>query len=316
MREVPTQAAKLARSRWLALDESNPLIPYLYLLPHALLFAVFVLYPVGFGLYVSLHRWHVLSASQPFVGLEHYKKLFTPGNPHFEFFWRTLLNILIFVGASVPLLVAVALGLALLLRRPIWGRAFFRTVFFMPTILSVSVVAILFRWLFENQSGLVNLILQDFFGLRPIPFLTTEGWAWVPIVASTLWWTVGFNMVLYTSALAAIPGSYYEAAALDGAGSWAQFRFITWPLLTPVTLFVAVTTTLASFQLFGQSQLITAGGPNHTTQSVIMYITEEAFGRFNFSVAAAMSFLFGLLLLIFTTLQFRLMVRDLGRESR
>ncbi|TDE85231.1 carbohydrate ABC transporter permease [Deinococcus sp. S9] len=284
--------------------------PYLYLLPHAVLFFVFTVYPIGYGLYISLHRWDLLSGRQPFVGSEFFRSIFTPDTPQFEFFWKTLWNTTFFTLVSVPLLVAAALGLALLLHRPIFGRAFFRAVFFMPGILTVSVMGILWRWLFDNQIGLVNAAREALTGAPPIPWLSTEGLAWVPIIVGTVWWTVGFNMTLYLAALGNVPQSLYEAAALDGATPGQTFRFITLPLLAPVTLFVVVTTALASFQLFGQSLVITNGGPSRSTQSVIQYITEEAFTNAQYSSAAAMGFVFGLLMLVLTAAQFRLMARD------
>ncbi|PNY79452.1 carbohydrate ABC transporter permease [Deinococcus koreensis] len=283
--------------------------PYLYLLPHAALFFVFTVYPIGYGLYIAMHRWDLLSGRQPFVGLEFFRNLFIAGTPQADFFWRTLWNTTFFTLISVPLLVAAALGLALLLHRPIFGRAFFRAVFFMPGILTVSVMGILWRWMFDNQIGLVNAA-RELTGAPPIPWLSTEGLAWIPIIVGTIWWTLGFNMTLYLAALGNISQSFYEAAELDGATAGQQFRFITWPLLTPITLFVVITTALASFQLFGQSLVITNGGPNRSTQSVIQYITEEGFSNSQISSAAAMGFVFGLLMLVLTAAQFRLMARD------
>jgi len=253
---------------------------------------------------------------QRYVGLEFYARLVTPGTPQFDFFWKTMGNTALFTAMTVPALLLAALGLALLLDRPIPGRAFFRAVFFLPTILAVSVMGLTWRWMFENQTGLVNVLLDLIPFTQAMPFLTNVGWAWVPIVVGTIWWTVGFNMILYGAALAAIPRVYYEAAMIDGAGAWDQFRHITWPQLNPVTLFALVTTTIASFQLFGQPHVITAGGPLRTTQSVMMFITEEAFSNFQFASAAAMSVFFGLLLLLVTAFQFRLTLRDLGRGVR
>jgi len=306
------------RASLLALNDSNPLVPYLFLLPHAILFFVFVVYPVGFGLWVSFHQYDPLNTVQPFVGLQNYRNLFDPASPQHDFFWKTLLNTCLFVLISVPLLVATALGLALQLHRPIFGRSFFRTLFFAPGILSVPVIGVLWRWMFNNTGGLVNSVRDEGFGLGPIDWLTTENLAWVPIVVATIWWTVGFNMTLYLAAMANISESYYEAAEIDGATSWAKFRYITLPLLQPTTLFVGVTTVLGAFQLFGQSLLITGGGPLRGTQSIIQYITEEAFTNNQFSSATAMSFMFGLLMLVFTAFQFRLMARDLtqSREEK
>ncbi|THF87163.1 sugar ABC transporter permease [Deinococcus sp. KSM4-11] len=291
------------------LHDNHPLVPYLFLLPHALFFLVFLVYPIVFGLYISVHRWDPLSDTQPFVGAEFYLNLFRD-TPQRDFFWRTLVNTLLFTVISVPLLVATALGLAQLLFRPIALRTVFRSIFFMPGILSVSVMGILWKWMFENQSGLVNNVLGQM-GQPTIPFLTTDGWAWVPITVGTVWWTIGFNMTLYLAAMGNIPTSVYEAAELDGASGTQKFRYITFPLLQPTTLFVVVTTVLASLQLFGQTQVITGGGPARGTQSVIMYITEEAFSNNQFSSATAMSFVFGLLMLVFTAIQFRTMARDI-----
>lgn len=298
------------RNAFTRLDDSNPLVPYLYLLPHAVLFLTFVVFPIAFGIFVSVHRWNILSDQQQFVGLAYYRALFTAGTPQAAFFWKTLLNTALFVVISVPLLVACAMGLALLLEKPIFGRSFFRTTFFLPTILAVSIMGLLWRWMFENRSGLINVILERAPFLEPVPFLTTVGWAWVPIIVGTVWWTVGFNMILYSAALAGIPRAYFDAAQLDGAGPWGQFRHVTLPLLAPVTVFTAVTSTIASSQLFGQSHVITAGGPLRSTQSVMMYIAEEAFTNFRFSSAAAMSLVFGAALLIIAVFQFRLLLAD------
>lgn len=306
---VPRTATPRRRS-----IDNNGIVPYLYLLPFLLLFLVFVVYPVGYGFYVSLHRWDLLAETRPFVGLEYYLNLFRGDTPQSQFFWNSMRNTGFFTVISVPLLVATALGLALLLYRPIFARSFFRAVFFLPGVLTVSVMGILWRWMFDNQIGLVNAVRTDLLGMQPLPFLSTESLAWIPVIVGTLWWTIGFNMTLYLAALGNISQSYYEAAELDGASAWAKFRFITWPLLGPVTLFVFVTTVLASFQLFGQTLVITNGGPNRTTQSAIQYITEEAFSNNQFSSASAMAFMFGLAMLIFTYLQFRIMARD-AREG-
>ena len=299
------------RATVFSLNDNNPLVPYLYLLPHAVFFFVFIVYPVAYGIWVSTHRWDPLAPTAPYVGFEFYRNVFDPTTPQGEFFWKSLLNTLLFTAVSVPLLVGTSLGLALLLQRPIFGRTVFRAIFFMPGILSVSVMGILWKWMFQNQSGLVNIVRQESFGLPAIPFLTVEGWAWVPIIVGTVWWTIGFNMTLYLAALGNISESLYEAASIDGAGPWHKFRAITFPLLTPTTLFVAVTTVLASFQLFGQSRVITNGGPNRSTLSVIHYITDEAFGRFQFSQATAMAFIFGACMLVFTAIQFRIMAKDM-----
>ncbi|MFZ2636383.1 MAG: sugar ABC transporter permease [Rectinemataceae bacterium] len=288
----------------------RPWTPWLYLLPHGFFFLLFIIFPVLFGAYISVVRWDPLRDSIPFVGLEHYVNLMTKGSPQNEFFWRSLGNTVLFVVVTVPLLIGTSLGLAALVYKRIPGRNVFRSFIFLPGILAVSVVGILWRWMFDNQAGLVNVILTEGFGLSAIPWITTEWAAWVPIILSTLWWTVGFNMTIYLAAMGNIPASVYEAAELDGAGEWKRFVHITCPMLSETTLFVTVTTILASFQLFGQPLMITNGGPTRTTQSVIMYITEEAFGNNQYSSAAAMAFVFGFIMLIFTAAEFRTTIHN------
>jgi multiple sugar transport system permease protein len=292
--------------RFASLDSENPLVAYAFLLPHAFLFLVFVIYPIGSGVWLSLHRYNPLAAEQAFVGPLFYQRLFDFSTPEAANFWRATAQTAFFTAVTVPILIGLALFLALLLQRPILGRGAFRTIFFVPTVLSVSIMAILWRWMSADQFGLVNVLLTGV-GLPSIPFISREWLAWIPIVVGTTWWTVGFNMTLYLAALAGIPETYYEAAELDGAGARARFRYITFPLLMPATLFVAVTTVLASLQLYGQSQLITYGGPTRTTQSAMMLITEQAFTNHQLSSATAMSLVFGVLLVLFAAFQFRLM---------
>lgn len=292
--------------RFASFDVANPMVAYLFLLPQALLFLVFVVVPIVSGIWLSLHRYNPLAKTQQFVGLLYYQRLFDLSTSEAANFWRATLQTAFFTIVSVPILIALALFLALLLERPILGRGLFRTAFFLPTILSVSVIAILWRWFSADQFGLVNVVLKQF-GFASIPFVSREWLAWIPIVVGTTWWTVGFNMTLYLAALSGIPSTYYEAAEIDGAGVRARFRHITWPLLMPATMFVTITTVLASLQLYGQSQLITNGGPTRSTQSTMMVITEQAFTNHNLSSATAMSLVFGAILIAFAAVQFRLM---------
>jgi len=313
MKAAETTASQHRHRR--ALRDVHPLVPWLFMLPHAVLFFVFIVYPVAYGVFIGVHRWDPLDAAQPFVGLRYFLRLFDPSAQQAQMFWASVANTAFFVLISTPTLIAVSLCLALQLHSPILGRGFFRAVFFMPGILSVTVVGVLWRWMFENNNGLINIALGSF-GVMSVSFITTEGLSWIPILVATVWWSVGFTMTIYLAALTNIPQSLYEAADLDGAGGWAKFFFITWPSLAPTTLFVLVTTVLSGFQLFGQSQLITGGGPTRSTRSAVMYIAEEAFSNNQFSSAVAMGFVLGLVMLGFTILQFRSMARNVTEVTR
>lgn len=184
----------------------------------------------------------------------------------------------------------------------------FRSLYFAPYALSVTVAAVLWRWIFE-QGGLINAYLSEWFGMSPIAWLSSMPWAWVAIVVCTVWWTIGFNTVIFLAALQEIPESLYEAASIDGANTSQQFFGITVPMLRPVLIFVITTTLLASANLFGQPYLMTAGGPSFQTEPVMMRIYNEAFVQSRMGSAAAMSVLFAALLLILTTINFRVFGR-------
>jgi multiple sugar transport system permease protein len=269
--------------------------PYLFLLPYLLLFATFVLVPAVFGIWISLHNWDFLLPGKPWVGLENYTALFDPESVQFQPFWHGMRATAIFTVASVPFLVVIPLGLAVLLNRRFPGRTFFRAVFFAPYVLGVAVIGLLWRYLLDPSFGAVNGLLSVF-GIPPVPWITDQPWAWISLVAVTIWWTIGFNAIIYLAGLADIPAEQYEAADLDGASIWQQFRYITVPGLRPVMIFVITTTILASANMFGQSYLITQGAPGDSTRTAIIEITERGLSQYRMGEAAAMSYLLAIFL--------------------
>jgi multiple sugar transport system permease protein len=280
------------------------LLPYLFILPHFILFVVFLLWPVVYGLYISLHNWDFNRPEfRPFVGLQNYQNLFDPSSLQFEGFWETMRNTVYFVLWSTPPMVFFALLLAVLLNGKFRARNFFRGLYFAPWALSAVVASLLGWWLFQDIGGLLNAGLDNF-GLEQ-SWLGALPWAWIAITLTTLWWTVGFNTIIYLAALQDIPESLYEAASLDGASKFQQFLRITVPLVAPVTTFIITIQLIASFQLFAQPLIMTRGGPANGTKSVIMQIYEEGFGSYRMGSAAAMSMLLAAILLIITVLNFR-----------
>jgi multiple sugar transport system permease protein len=270
-------------------------IPYLFLLPYLLLFLTFVIVPAVFGIWISLHNWDFLLPGKPFVGLDNYTALFDPSAVQFEPFWHGMRATAIFTVASVPFLVIIPLGLAVLLNRRFPGRTFFRAVFFAPYVLGVAVIGLMWRYLLDPSFGAVNGLLAVF-GIPAVPWITAQPWAWISLVAVTIWWTIGFNAIIYLAGLADIPAEQYEAADLDGASIWQQFRYITVPGLRPVMIFVITTTILASANMFGQSYLITQGAPGDSTRTAIIEITERGLSQYRMGEAAAMSYLLAVFL--------------------
>ncbi|GIJ49305.1 glycerol-3-phosphate ABC transporter permease [Virgisporangium aliadipatigenens] len=275
--------------------------PYLFLLPYLLLFGVFGLLPIVLGGWLSLHQWDFQLPNKPFVGLDNYQELFTPDSLVYGDWWESVRATAVFTVASVPLLVALPLGMALLLNRSFPGRTFFRAVYFAPYVLGVAVIGLLWRFLLDANLGLVNHL----FGIGT-PWLTGTPWAWVSLVGVTVWWTCGFNAVIYLAGLQDIPRELYEAATVDGATAWERFRHVTLPGLRPVLLFVITTTILASANMFGQSYLITQGAPGNETRTVVSYMVELGLARNDAGRAAAMSVTLALLLALVSAANFRI----------
>src|SRR5918992_1106656 len=287
----PPAAAKKASRRGDNKDfiGASPVTPYLFMAPYLVLFLVFVAIPVVYGLWISLHTWDYLLPGKPFVGLQNYVDLFTPGSTTSGPFWNSMENTGKYTLYSVPLLIVIPLLVALVLNQQFRGRAFFRGVFFAPYVLGVAVIGILWRFLLDPNVGLVNFYLGQL-GIGNIPWITALPWAWVSLVGITVWWTLGFNAVIYLAGLQDIDPALYDAAKVDGANRWQRFRHVTLPGLRPVLVFIVTWTILQSANVFGQAVLITQGAPGRETRTAIMYIAEEGLVNFNMGAAAAMSY--------------------------
>lgn len=287
------------------------IVPYLFVLPHLVFFAVFVMWPFVYGLGISLFEYDILRPeATKFVGLGNYAQLFTQGTVEYTVFWNALINTFEFVVLSVPPLILVPFGMALLLNTKLRGRNFFRAVYFAPWVLSSAVVGLLGFWIFQSQGGLINSYLKVL-GIEQPRWLSTMPWAWYAIVLTTVWWTSGFNMVILLAALQAIPAELYEAASIDGASSWKRFIHITIPQLRPILLFIVIITIIASFNLFAQPFLMTRGGPAEAggggaTESIMMRIYGEGFSRNRMGSSAAMSFVVAAIMVFVSYLNFRL----------
>ncbi len=286
-------------------------VPYAFILPHLIFFIVFLGYPFFDGLYISLFRYDYLQPSgNAFIGLQNYINIFTRGTVEFQEFWNSLWNTVQFVIYSVPLLVVIPLLLALLLNQKLPGRNAFRAIYFAPWVLSVAVVGLLWFWIFQSQGGLINYYLAAWHLATP-QWLSTLPWAWVSIVVATIWWTMGFNMIIYLAALQDIPVEMNEAANVDGANSWNRLWRVTLPMLRPVMLFIVTTSIIASFNLFGQPFFMTNGGPPRpggggSTQPVMFEIYNMGFVRHFVGTAAAMSLIVAAIMIIISYANFKI----------
>lgn len=275
---------------------------WLFAAPHMILFLVFVAGPLLFGLGLSFFRWDILSTRPAeFIGTGNYREALAD-----EYVFKALGATVKFVVMAVPSTLFLALVLAAgLAAVPEKRRGFWRAACYLPHLLTVSVVGLLWRWFYNTEFGLFNAWLARF-GVK-IAWLSDVNVAMPAIVLMTLWWTVGGPMLVLLAAIQNIPNSYQEAAALDGATGPQRFFRITLPLLRPVLLFSMVMNVIGSFQVFGQVYMITRGGPELSTRTLVQYIYDTAFNNYRMGYAAAISWLLFLLVAVFSALQFRLM---------
>lgn len=282
------------------------LTPYLFLAPYLVLFLVFVVAPVILGIWISLHAWDFTLPGKPWVGLENYKDLFSSSSTTGGNFWHSMEATGIFTVISVPLLVIIPLFVAMLMNAKFPGRNFFRAVYFAPYVLGVAVIGVLWRYILDNNIGLLNHYLGVIGLPSAIAWLTSVPAAWVALIGVTVWWTLGFNAVIYLAGLQDISKELYEAAKVDGASSWQRFRNVTLPGLRPVRQFVIIVTIISSANMFGQSYIITQGAPGTETRTAIYYIAQTGLRQFDMGKAAAMSFVLTVCLLILSLAVFAL----------
>ncbi|MET0975241.1 MAG: sugar ABC transporter permease [Leifsonia sp.] len=279
------------------------LVAYLFLAPFLILFIAFVAAPAVFGLWMSLTDWSPFRDVQHFVGLQNYIDLFGAAGADF---WRSMGATGIFVVGSVPLLIVVPLLVAVLLNQRIRASATFRTIFFAPYVLGVAVIGLVWGYILDTQSGILNHLL-GLIGLpSDLPWTVDVPWAWYSLIGVTVWWTMGLNTIIILAGLKGINTDLYEAASLDGAGAFRKFISVTMPGLRPVMLFIFTTTILASANMFGQSYLLTKGGPGNATRTAIMYIADQGLSQNNMAPAAAMSYVLFAFLAIISIINFRI----------
>jgi multiple sugar transport system permease protein len=256
-----------------------------------------------YGLWLSFMRYELISPEPPaFVVFENYAEAWGDAR-----FWTALWATVRFVAMASPLTIVLALLLALGLNAlPDRRMNAYRVMIFLPTMITISVAGILWRWFYNAEFGMLNQVLAAL-GLDKIPWITSTDWAMKSVVLMTLWWTVGGPLVVLIAGLRQIPQVYYEAAAIDGAVGWRRLWFITLPLLRPVLLFVIVLNVIGAFQVFGQTFIITRGGPERSTLVLMQYIYETSFLNYRLGYGAAMSWMLFLLIASFSLLQFRLL---------
>jgi multiple sugar transport system permease protein len=280
-------------------------VAYLFLAPALITIAVFFLLPVLGALFLSFTDYDIYAVADPsntrFVGLRNYTNLL--GTP---LFWTALGNTFYFVLVGGPLSVAVSLGAALLVNaKLVRFKGFFRSVLFAPVVTTLVAVAVVWRYLYHAEYGLINYGLAAI-GISPVDWLGNPTFAMPAIILLAVWKNFGYNMLIFIAGLQSIPGELYEAAEIDGAGGWQRFWYITIPSLAPTFLFVSIITMIGYFQLFAEPYVMTQGGPLRATTSVVLLMYEEGFRWWRMGYAASIAFVLFLIILVGTLIQLRL----------
>jgi multiple sugar transport system permease protein/sn-glycerol 3-phosphate transport system permease protein len=271
--------------------------------PNLLLFAVFTYWPLLYNAYLSFVRWNFIRPRKVFIWFDNYLDIFTNSR-----FWAIVGNTFTFTFWSVGLTLAIGLGLALLLNQPLRYRDSARAVLFSPTVMSGSVVAVVWSYIFDPRYGLIHELLS-WIGLVSPDWLGSPAWAMPAVIIVYVWKNLGYAVVIYLAGLQGIPRELYDAARVDGAGAWSRFRHVTLPGLSPVAFFLSVTSTLATFQSFDIIKVLTDGGPVDATTTLIYYLYELGFVSYDAGEAGVVALVLFSIMLLLTLFQLRYLER-------
>lgn len=268
-------------------------------LPSMAVISLFIIIPIIYSLYMSLHDWNIMYNIKDFIGFDNYKEVFSDDR-----FWNALKNTVIYTVAYVPILVIASLLLAAFINEKFIGSGFFKSLFFIPAITSMAIIAIIFRFLLDGDIGYVSIMLRRM-GFNVPDFLRDPSTAMGAVVLTSAWRWIGFYMVIFLSGFNSIPDSLYEAAEIDGAGKLRQFFSISIPLLMPTISFALITNLINSFQVFDPVYVMTKGGPMFSTEVLVYYVYYMGFNVFDMGYASSMAFILFVIILLFTLIQLK-----------
>ncbi len=268
-------------------------------MPWVLGLGIFIIGPIIASLIFSFMDYSVLLPPK-FIGLSNYKTMFS-GDP---LFWKSLYNTIYMTVIGVPLNIVLSLSVALLLNQKVKGEAFFRTIFYLPSVVPAVAMSLLWMWILNPQVGLVNYILS-LFGIEGPMWLASEQWAKPAFIIMGLW-GIGGNMVIFLAGLQGVPQHLYDAAVVDGASIWQRFRHVTLPMLSPTIFFVLIMGIIGTFQIFTQAYIMTAGGPMDSTLFYVYHLFNKAFRDFHMGYASAMAWFLFIIIFIVTMVNIKL----------
>lgn len=268
--------------------------------PNFILLGVFVFWPILYSLYLSFFKWNMISPRKTFIGFDNYGNLFKD-----PVFWMVGKNTLTLAFFSVVFTMAIALGLALLLNKDRRGRTFYRAIIFSPTFTTSVAIALVWRWIFEPSYGLLKVFLS-WFGLSSPDWINSVDFSLAAVIIVLVWVGIGYDMVLFIAGLKNIPADIYDAAKVDGVSPWQNFWYITFPLLSPTTFFLVITSVIGAFKSFDIISILTDGGPLNSSNVFVLYLYQNAFQWFKTGYASAIAVILFVVIITITLIQNRL----------
>ncbi len=283
-----------------SLTRRKTLVAYSFILPNLLGFFIFTFVPIVFSLLLSFCEWNS-GGEIKFIGLDNFIRMFSKDNS----FWIALKNTIYYTVVTVPVTLALALFLAILMNKPLKGRVFFRSVLFFPYVASLVAIAVVWMALFNPDRGPVNSILMAIGIENPPRWAASTTWAMPTIIGLTVWKGMGYYMIVYLAALQGVSRDLYEAASLDGATRWQQFVNITWPCVTPTTFYILMMLIVATFKSYDIMYITTQGGPGEATKVLAYHIYNTAFVSSQFGYASAIAMILLAMIVVITLIQFK-----------
>lgn len=268
---------------------------YLFIAPPFIGVLIFLVYPLLSSLYISMSKYNMFAPPE-FIGFANYIKMFTDD----KLFLKTLLNTF-YAALGVPIGIAFSIFFAVLLNQKLPGKNFFRALFFLPTVCSIVAISLVWQWIFNADYGLLNQMLASI-GIDGPGWLIDKEWAMPAMIIQGVWGGLGVSIIFYLAALGNIPRAYYEAATMDGAGSFRKFWYITLPGISPVTFFILVTSLMGAMQDFTRFMILTGGGPNYSTTTSVYYVYNMAFQYNRMGYASAVAWIVGIITMIITVI--------------
>jgi multiple sugar transport system permease protein len=297
--------ASVSGRSWFA-RHNEAIEAYTFLLPTIVVVCTFIVFPVLFSVYLSLHDWPLLGTRRTFIGIDNYSTLLSDPN-----FWNALRVTVYFAAMVVPLRIVSSLLMALVLDRPVRARSIYRFVYFSPVLTSSVAVATVWAWIYEPQIGILNYAL-GLVGIEGPRWLSDTTTALPALALMAVWSGAGYDMVIFLAGLQGIPEEYYEAAKIDGAGRLGRFIHITWPLLAPTTFFVLVIGLIHALQVFDIAFIATQGGPLRSTETVILYLYRSGFEFSKMGYASAVGYALFVVIFVLTLIQWRALERRIS----